>query len=109
MSDYNLTFLPLFSNGFSNWVDDLYVIKNDLLRGPDWKGIFTQQVTGNCHPLTIITCSINYSLKEISLASFYYYCFGKLKYASNDARTFIDLGGEIMEEYRKAINLDLVT
>jgi hypothetical protein len=35
-----ICFLPMFRNGFMNWDDDVYVIKNQLLRRPDWNGIF---------------------------------------------------------------------
>ena len=53
---------PMLKNGFTNWDDEFYVIKNQLLRGPDWKGIFSEPVVGNYHPLTIITLAFNYGL-----------------------------------------------
>src|SRR5436190_23654989 len=54
-----ICFLPMLRNQFTNWDDEYYVINNALLRGPDWKGIFTQQVAGNYHPLTILTLVFN--------------------------------------------------
>jgi tetratricopeptide (TPR) repeat protein len=61
-----LCFLPMLKNEFTNWDDEYYVINNALLRGPDWKGIFTQPVVGNYHPLTIITLAINYQISELN-------------------------------------------
>src|SRR6266516_66942 len=54
-----ICFLPMLKNQFTNWDDEFYVVKNSLLRGPDWKGVFTQPVVSNYHPLTIITFVIN--------------------------------------------------
>jgi len=60
----------MLNNEFTNWDDDYYVINNALLRGPDWKGIFTQPVVGNYHPLTIITLAINYQISELNPSSY---------------------------------------
>ena len=55
-----LVFLPMFSNGFTNWDDEIYVLNNDMLRGPDWHAIFTRPVAANYHPLTVISFALNY-------------------------------------------------
>jgi len=60
----------MLKNEFTNWDDEYYVINNTLLRGPDWKGIFTQPVVGNYHPLTIITLAINYQIGELDPSSY---------------------------------------
>ncbi|HEX6846945.1 MAG TPA: tetratricopeptide repeat protein [Chitinophagaceae bacterium] len=65
-----ICFLPMFQNGFTNWDDDVYVLNNPLLRGPDWNGIFTREVVGNYHPLTVITLAINYGLTELNPSSY---------------------------------------
>jgi hypothetical protein len=65
-----LCFFPMLSNGFTNWDDESYVIKNALLRGPDWPGIFSQEVVGNYHPLTIATLAINYQLTGLEASSY---------------------------------------
>ena len=65
-----ICFFPMLSNGFTNWDDESYVIKNELLRGPDWQGIFSREVVGNYHPLTIITLAINYSLTGLDASSY---------------------------------------
>src|SRR5205814_7178265 len=56
-----ICFIPMLSNGFTNWDDEFYVVNNALLRGPDWQGIFTQPVVSNYHPLTVITLALNYA------------------------------------------------
>src|SRR5258705_1453231 len=55
-------FFPMMKNGFTNWDDELYVVKNTMLRGPDWHAIFTQPVAANYHPLTIISFVFNYGI-----------------------------------------------
>src|SRR4030095_9618326 len=65
-----LCLFPMLNNDFTNWDDDYYVINNALLRGPDWKGIFTESVVGNYHPLTIITLAINYQISELNPSSY---------------------------------------
>ena len=49
-------------NGFTNWDDEFYVVNNASLRGPDWKGILTQPVVSNYHPLTVLTLAFNYAI-----------------------------------------------
>lgn len=63
-------FLPMLNNGLTNWDDEYYVVQNALLRGPDWKGIFTQPVVSNYHPLTIITLAFNYALTGLDASSY---------------------------------------
>ena len=46
-----LCLFPMVNNGFTNWDDEYYVINNALLRGPDWKGIFTQPVAEYLPPI----------------------------------------------------------
>lgn len=65
-----LCFSPMLKNQFTNWDDEYYVINNLLLRGPDWKGIFTQPLVGNYHPLTVVTLAINYQLSELNPSSY---------------------------------------
>ena len=53
---------PMLNNEFTNWDDEFYVLNNKLLRGPDWKGIFSQGVVGNYHPLTVLSLAFNYAV-----------------------------------------------
>lgn len=65
-----ICFFPMLKNGFTNWDDEFYVNNNMLLRGPDWKGIFSQPVVGNYHPLTVITLAFNYAVSELDPFSY---------------------------------------
>ena len=84
-----ITFLCLFhmlNNGFTNWDDEFYVQNNPLIQGPDWKGIFTQQVNDNYHPLTIISLAINFQLSGLS--PFSYLLFNLLLHLVNTCLVF---------------------
>ena len=65
---------PMLNNEFTNWDDEFYVINNNLLRGPDWEGIFfhpiDQPVVGNYHPLTVATLAFNYAISELDPFSY---------------------------------------
>ena len=65
-----LTLLPMLNNEFTNWDDELYIINNPLLRGPDWKGIFSEPVLGNYHPLTILSYAFNYAVSGLNPFSY---------------------------------------
>jgi len=65
-----ICFSPMLSNGFTQWDDEDYVTKNRLLQGPDWYGIFTQPVSANYHPLTMISLAFNYSLTGLDASSY---------------------------------------
>jgi len=60
----------MLKNEFTNWDDEFYVINNPLLRGPDWKGIFSQQVLGNYHPLTILSYAFNFAISGLDPFSY---------------------------------------
>jgi len=55
-----ISFLPMFSNGFTNWDDEFYVTQNSLVKNSDWVGMFTQASASNYHPLTMVSLGINY-------------------------------------------------
>jgi len=77
---------PMLNNTFTNWDDHLYVIKNALLLGPDWKGIFSQPVVSNYHPLTILSLAFNYQISN--LFPFSYYLLNLLLHLANTAFVF---------------------
>ncbi len=81
-----ICFFPMLKNNFTNWDDETYVVNNALLRGPDWKGIFTQPIASNYHPLTIISLVINYGLTGLSPSS--YLIFNLLLHLVNTALVF---------------------
>src|SRR5689334_16758099 len=67
-------FLPMFSNGFTNWDDVLYVTQNPLLKNLDGEGIkaiFSAPVVSNYHPLTILSLALNYQVGELSPANYW--------------------------------------
>lgn len=76
-----MCFSPMFRNGFTNWDDEFYVINNQLLRGPDWVGIFSTPVVSNYHPLTIISLAINFVISGIDPLS--YMVFNLLLHLAN--------------------------
>jgi len=61
---------PMLKNEFTNWDDEFYVINNQLLRGPDWKGVFSQAVLGNYHPLTILSYAFNFAISGLDPFSY---------------------------------------
>ncbi len=81
-----ICFLPMLRNGFTNWDDELYVVNNKLIPGPDWKGLFTESVAGNYHPLTMITLAMNYAIS--GLDPFSYQLFDFLLHLVNTALVF---------------------
>ena len=81
-----ICFAPMLENHFTNWDDEYYVVNNMLLRGPDWKGIFTQPVVSNYHPLTIISLAINYGLTGSNPSS--YLILNLLLHLANTALVF---------------------
>ena len=81
-----LCLFPMLQNSFTNWDDEVYVLNNMLLRGPDWKGIFTQPVSSNYHPLTILSLAFNYGIS--GLTPFSYFFVNILLHLMNTALVF---------------------
>ncbi|MCB9234523.1 MAG: tetratricopeptide repeat protein [Bacteroidia bacterium] len=51
--------------GFTNWDDGSYVLDNYLIKslsGGNLRGMFTETVMGNHHPLTVLSLAIDYAL-----------------------------------------------
>ena len=76
-----ICYLPMLKNSFTNWDDEFYVINNQLLRGPDWAGIFNTPVVSNYHPLTIISLAINFAVSGTDPSS--YMVFNLLLHLAN--------------------------
>ena len=66
-----ISFLPMLANGFTNWDDDKYITGNLLIKGPDWKGIFSKPVVSNYHPVTIASLALNYSIGGLDPTSYF--------------------------------------
>lgn len=56
-----VSYIPVWKNIFV-WDDKLYIVTNELLKNFDIKGIFTEYVVGNYHPLTVLSLAIEYTL-----------------------------------------------
>ena len=66
-----IVFLPMLSNGFTNWDDQFYITSNPMLLDQDWKGIFTRPLMANYHPLTVFSLALNYQLTNLSPFSYH--------------------------------------
>ncbi len=58
-----ITFYPSLQNDFTNWDDNVYVTENHLVQELSIlhvKTIFTSFLSGNYHPLTLLTYSLEY-------------------------------------------------
>ena len=63
-------YIPMLNNQFTNWDDEYYVLQNELIKGPDWSGIFSEPVVSNYHPVTIISLAINYAISGLDPSSY---------------------------------------
>lgn len=55
-----ISYWPVFKHEFINWDDNLYVRDNTLVHSLDLKSIFTTNVAGNYHPITILGLALQY-------------------------------------------------
>ncbi len=55
-----IVYLPSLRNGLLAWDDEPYIIKNQLVQSGNFGELFTQQVMGNYHPLTMLILSIEF-------------------------------------------------
>ena len=67
-----ICFIPMLGNQLTNWDDEYYVVQNNLLRGPDWAGIFdiNKPVVSNYHPITVSTLALNYMMTGLDPSSY---------------------------------------
>jgi|JI8StandDraft_1071087.scaffolds.fasta_scaffold32174_2 tetratricopeptide (TPR) repeat protein len=82
-----LVYVPSLSNGFTNWDDDAYVTDNPLLPNPDLGAVMRTPVSGNRHPLTILSLILNYRISGYAPAS--YHWFNLLLHLANTALVFL--------------------
>lgn len=69
-----LVFWPVLRNGFVPWDDPAYITANPRLHGLSWQAVrysFTEFVSGNYHPLTLISLAAEYSLFGLNPAGFH--------------------------------------
>jgi len=82
-----VSFLPMLSNGITNWDDEFYITDNPLLKGPDWGAMFTQAAASNYHPLTMVSLGINYMISGVD--PFSYHLVNWLLHIANTALVFL--------------------
>lgn len=62
---------PSLNNGWTNWDDEGYVLKNNLVTGFDLHGILTQQVMGNYHPVTVLVQAIEFAFFDTNASGYH--------------------------------------
>src|SRR5438105_946692 len=55
-----IIYLPILGNHFTNWDDNSYIQNNPLIRSVNLKQIFSNNLMGNYHPLTVLVYSIEF-------------------------------------------------
>lgn len=61
----SIVYIPVFTNGFTNWDDNIFVTSNDLIRSFSWSNIqswFTRPFVGQYQPLVLLSFALNYSI-----------------------------------------------
>lgn len=66
-----IVYLPIFSNAFLQWDDKAYIENNPLVHSFNLKEIFSQNVMGNYHPVTILILGIEYHLFGLNPAGYH--------------------------------------
>src|SRR3989442_14061084 len=67
-----IAYIPAFNAGFVNWDDDDYILNNQLIRSfSNIIEMITTPLSGNYHPLTIISLAVNYALSGIKPLSYH--------------------------------------
>lgn len=66
-----IAYLPVFHNGLLAWDDEGYIKYNPLVWSFNLKEIFSQNVMGNWHPVTILVLATEYHLFGLSPAGYH--------------------------------------
>ncbi|MCB9235471.1 MAG: tetratricopeptide repeat protein [Bacteroidia bacterium] len=85
-------YLPALNGEFTNWDDQIYVTANPLVTnfGADQVGdLFTQQVGGNIHPVTMLSLILNYQISGLN--PFSYHLVNLLFHLANTVLVFLFL------------------
>ncbi len=76
-----IAYLPVLHNGLINWDDNVYIINNPLLQSINLKEVFSQNIGGNYHPLTILTLAVEYHFFGLNATG--YHAFNLLLHVFN--------------------------
>lgn len=60
-----IAFFPSLQNGFTNWDDPVYVTENSFLFNANWGALFSEPISLNYHPLTMLSLAINYQISGL--------------------------------------------
>lgn len=82
-----ISFLPMLTNGFTNWDDDKYITGNPLIKGPDWYAMLMEASASNYHPLTMLSLAFNYAISGTN--PFSYHLLNWLLHILNTALVFL--------------------
>jgi protein O-mannosyl-transferase len=66
-----IVYLPVFHNSLLAWDDEGYIMKNALVHSINLKEIFSQNVMGNWHPVTILMFAIEYRFFGLNPAGYH--------------------------------------
>ncbi len=61
------TYIPVFTNGFTNWDDNIFVTSNELIRSFSWSHLqtwFTRPFVGQYQPLVLLSFALDYSIDD---------------------------------------------
>ena len=66
-----IAYLPVLHNSLLAWDDDVYIKNNPLIYSIDLKAIFSNNVMGNWHPLTILTLAVEHHLFGLNATGYH--------------------------------------
>lgn len=66
-----IVYAPSLNNKWTNWDDEGYVLKNEIVTGFDISRIMTEQVMGNYHPVTVLVQAIEYAFFQDDAQGFH--------------------------------------
>ena len=66
-----IAYLPVFHNGLLAWDDDGYIKKNALIYSINLKEIFSHNVLGNYHPITMLTLALEYHFFGLNASGYH--------------------------------------
>ncbi len=69
-----IAFFPAINNGFTNWDDEGYVLKNYLIQDLSFanlKNFFSENVQSNFHPFTMLSYAVEYHFFQLNPKSYH--------------------------------------
>jgi protein O-mannosyl-transferase len=66
-----VAYLPVFHNGLLDWDDEGYIKNNPLIYSINLKEIFSRNLMGNYHPITVLTLALEYHFFGLSTEGYH--------------------------------------